>query len=119
MKRLKNAIALLLCTVLLSGCQIISAGDDLLQTPKPSQEYTLLQNKLEQIMGTTMTYSAPQSGSYRNAVTFADIDGEDGKEAIAFLRDESGGKIYVYAFTKDGDSYQELGSVEEIGRAHV
>ena len=60
MKRLKNAIALLLCTVLLSGCQIISAGDDLLQTPKPSQEYTLLQNKLEQIMGTTMTYSAPQ-----------------------------------------------------------
>ena len=55
MKRLKNAIALLLCTVLLSGCQIISAGDDLLQTPKPSQEYTLLQNKLEQIMGTTMT----------------------------------------------------------------
>ena len=55
MKRLKNAIALLLCTVLLSGCQIISAGDDLLQTPKPSQEYTLLHNKLEQIMGTTMT----------------------------------------------------------------
>ena len=55
MKRLKNAIALLLCTVLLSGCQIISAGDDLLQTPKPSQEYTLLQNQLEQIMGTTMT----------------------------------------------------------------
>ena len=117
MKRLKNAIALLLCTVLLSGCQIISAGDDLLQTPKPSQEYTLLQNKLEQIMGTTMTYSAPQSGSYRNAVTFADIDGEDGKEAIAFLRDESGGKIYVYAFTKDGDSYQELGSVEGPGTA--
>lgn len=64
MKRLKNAIALLLCTVLLSGCQIISAGDDLLQTPKPSQEYTLLQNQLEQIMGTTMTYAAPQSGSY-------------------------------------------------------
>ena len=117
MKRLKNAIALLLCTVLLSGCQIISTGDDLLQTPKPSQEYTLLQNKLEQIMGTTMTYAAPQSGSYRNAVTFADIDGEDGKEAIAFLRDESGGKIYVYAFTKDGDAYQELGSVEGPGTA--
>lgn len=27
------------------------------------------------------------------------------------------GKIYVYAFTKDGDSYQELGSVEGPGTA--
>ena len=117
MKRLKNYVALLLCAVLLSGCQIISGGDDLLQTPKPSQEYTLLQNKLEQIMGAKMTYAAPQSGSYRNAVTFADINGDDSKEAIAFLRDESGGKIYVYAFTKENDEYQELGSVEGPGTA--
>ncbi|MGM9624004.1 MAG: hypothetical protein ACI3X2_11880 [Butyricicoccus porcorum] len=117
MKTVKRCIAVVLCAALLSGCSLISSGDDLLQTPRPSENFMLLQKQLEQIMGDTMTYVSPQGGEYRNTVTFEDIDGDSEKEAIAFLREGSGGKIYVYAFELEDGEYRPIGSIEAPGSA--
>ena len=74
MKVLKNCIWLVLCMVMLTGCSVIAGGDDLLQTPKPSEKFTMLQDQLEKIISEGKTYVTPQKGSYRNTVTFEDID---------------------------------------------
>lgn len=117
MKMIKKCLALLFCTVFLTGCSFIASGDDLLQTPRPSESFMLLQEQLEQIMGDTMTYVSPQSGSYRNTVTFEDIDGDDEKEAIAFLREGTGGKIYAYVFELQNEEYVSIGCIEGPGSA--
>ena len=117
MKAVKRCIAVVLCAALLCGCSLVSSGDDLLQTPRPSEDFMLLQKQLEQIMGDTMVYVSPQSGEYRNTVTFEDIDGDGEKEAIAFLREGSGGKIYVYAFELEDGEYRTIGSIEAPGTA--
>lgn len=115
MKTVKRWFGVLLCAALLSGCSFISGGDDLLQTPKPSESFVLLQKQLDQIMGDSMTYVSPQSGSNRNTVTFEDIDGDGEEEAIAFLREGTGGKIYVYAFELEDEEYRQIGCIEGQG----
>ncbi|MDO4174012.1 MAG: hypothetical protein Q4D42_04550 [Eubacteriales bacterium] len=117
MKIIKKCFILLLCTALLTGCSLISGGDDLLQTPKPSENFTLLQEQLEKIISEGKTYVTPQSGSYRNTVTFEDIDSDGADEAIVFLRDGTGGKIYVYAFAWEDGEYKEIGSIAGPGSA--
>ena len=116
-KSMKRVLCMLLCTSLLTGCSFIAGGDDLLQAPKPQESYVRLQEQLEEIMGDKMTYVSPQSGSNRNTVTFEDIDADGEKEAIAFLREGTGGKIYVYAFDLVEDEYQSIGRVEGPGSA--
>lgn len=89
----------------------------MLQTPKPSEKFVLLEKQLDRIMGDTMTYVSPQSGSYRNTVTFEDLNGDGQDEAIAFLREGTGGKIYVYAFGLEDEEYKEIGRIEGPGSA--
>lgn len=117
MKVIKKCFILLVCTVLLTGCSLITGGDDLLQTPKPSENFTLLQDQLEKIISEGKIYVTPQSGSYRNTVTFEDIDGDGTDEAIAFLRDGTGGKIYAYAFAWEDGEYRKIGSIQGPGSA--
>lgn len=117
MKSIRCWICMLLCAAMLTGCSFISGGDDLLQAPKPQESYVRLQAQLEKIMGDKMTYVSPQSGSNRNTVTFEDIDADGEEEAIAFLREGTGGKIYVYAFDLVDDEYQSIGRIEGPGSA--
>lgn len=117
MKAIKCWICMFLCMAALTGCSFISGGDDLLQAPKPQESYVRLQEQLEEIMGDKMTYVSPQSGTNRNTVTFEDIDADGEKEAIAFLREGTGGKIYVYAFDLVDDEYQSIGRIEGPGSA--
>lgn len=117
MKKLNMIASLLLSVVMLAGCSFISSGDDLLQTPKPTKNYLLLQDQLEDIMGDTFTYVSPQSGSYRNTVTFEDIDRDGQEEAIAFLREGTGGSVYVHAFKLIDGEYQSIGSIKGSGSA--
>ena len=77
----------------------------------------LLQKQLERIMGDNMTYVSPQGGEYRNTVTFEDLDGDGENEAIAFLRQGTGGKVYVYAFKLEDGQYRPIGSIEGPGSA--
>ena len=87
MKVLKNCIWLMLCMVMLTGCSLIAGGDDLLQTPKPSEKFTMLQDQLEKIISEGKNYATPQKGSYRNTVTFEDIDGDGEVEPNEWIKD--------------------------------
>ena len=115
MKKLKKYLSFLLCAAFLTGCSFIASGEDLFQLPRPSESFMLLQKELEQIMDDNMTYVSPQGGAYRNTVTFEDINGDGVKEAFAFLREGTGGKIYMYAFRLEDEEYKPLGCVEGPG----
>lgn len=117
MKVLKNCIWLMLCMAMLTGCSMITGGDDLLQPPKPSEKFTMLQDQLETIISEGKTYVIPQKGSYRNTVTFEDIDGDGEDEAIAFFREGTGGRIYAYAFALEDGQFQQIGRIEGPGSA--
>lgn len=116
MKYRKRIAALLLCTVMLSGCTMLSSGDDLLQTPKPPKSYVLLQNKLNELES-TMSSISPQSGQYRNTVTFEDLDGDGTDEAIATMCSKKSGKVQVFVFQRTDDEYVQIGCISGKGSA--
>lgn len=116
MKYLKRIAALLLSAVLLSGCTILSSGDDLLQTPRASKSYLLLEKKLVGL-GEDMTAISPQSGQYRNTVVFEDLNGDGEDEAIAFMRQGTGGQIFVYIFQLVDGAYEQIGCITGQGTA--
>ena len=116
MKYLKRIAALLLSAVMLSGCTILSSGDDLLQTPRASKSYLLLEQKLVGL-GENMTPISPQSGQYRNTVIFEDLNGDGEDEAIAFMRQGAGGQIFVYIFQLADDAYEQIGCITGQGTA--
>lgn len=119
MNKWKKRIAFLLSMIVLSGCMtgctLISSGDDLLQAPRSSERFMKLQQQLSDIMGDKLTYVSPQSGSYRNSVTFEDLDKDGTEEAIAFLREGSGGSVFLYIFKLQDDEYEQIGHIEGPG----
>ncbi len=115
MKLRKPLMAAVLCAGMLSGCTFLSGGDDLLQTPQPSKNNLLLQKKLDALEG--MTEISPQAGQYRNTVTFEDLDGDGVEEAIATVREGTGGSIAVYIFQKKDNDYEQIGHISGQGTA--
>ena len=119
MNKWKKKLALLLGAILLAGsmtgCTLISSGDDLLKAPRSSERFMKLQQQLSDIMGDKLTYVSPQSGSYRNSVTFEDLDKDGTEEAIVFLREGSGGSVFLYIFKLQDDEYEQIGHIEGPG----
>ena len=110
MKYLKRVMAAVLCASILCGCTMLSSADDLLQAPRASKNYLLLQKKLESL-GQKLTPVSPQSGQYRNTVTFEDLDGDGVEEAIATVRQGTSGQISVYVFQFVDDQYEQIGCI--------
>ncbi len=110
MKYLKRFLAVMLCASMLCGCTMLSSADDLLQAPRASKNYLLLQKKLESL-GQKLTPVSPQSGQYRNTVTFEDLDGDGVEEAIATVRQGTSGQISVYIFQFIDDQYEQIGCI--------
>lgn len=117
MKQWQKICAAVCCVGMLSGCSFISVGDDLLQVPKPSASYLQLQKELDKNLSDTVTYTAPQSGQYRNSVIFEDIDEDGLEESFAFLRDSVSGKITMYAYRMIDENYELIGSIDGNGTA--
>ncbi|MGM9649612.1 MAG: hypothetical protein ACI3XY_06595 [Butyricicoccaceae bacterium] len=117
MKQWKKVCAAVCCAGMLNGCSFISVGDELLQVPKPSASYLQLQKELDKNLSDTVTYTAPQSGQYRNSVIFEDIDADGSEESFAFLRDSVSGKITVYAYRMVDERYELIGSIDGNGTA--
>ena len=116
MRYCKRIAALALCAALLSGCTMLNSGDDLLQQPKPPESYLLLQSKLSELEA-SMTPISPQSGQYRNTVTFEDLNGDGSDEAIATMCSKKSGKIHAYVFQLIDDEYQQIGHISGQGSA--
>lgn len=67
-----------------SGCSFAGSVDLLLSPPKLSAEQTAVYEALVRSAGKDVKLQYPRYGEYRSAFVFADIDGEEGDEALVF-----------------------------------
>lgn len=80
-----------LCAVM-SGCSAVSfTVDGLLNAPKLTEEQSEIHQALIAAVGSNITLKYPKNGENRSAYVIADIDGEEGDEAIVFYEYGSGG----------------------------
>ena len=115
-KRFIVALAALMMGVLLCGCEFGSNVEDLYTLPKMPEEYTGLNQQLEELRAQGYEYNAPMSGQYLQPVHMVDLDGDRTVEAVTFFRknnDEKPMKIFVYKAVEG--SYELLCSVESSG----
>lgn len=115
-KHLLVALVALLMSLLLCGCEFGSNVEDLYTLPKMPEEYTGLNQLLDELREQGYEYAAPTSGQYLQSVHMVDLDGDRTVEAVAFFRkdnDEKPMKIFVYRAV-DG-SYELLSRVESSG----
>lgn len=108
-------LAVLCLTTLLSGC-VNKSAEELYCLPALSDEYVALQTQLNRILQGGASYSAPISGSNRQAVQLQDIDGDGTNEALAFfscLSEENPLKIYI--FECRDDNYEQACVIEGTG----
>lgn len=118
--KLKASIKIMLLSatlILLTGC-LSKTTDELYLLPQPSEEYLLLQAKINGIINAGAEYSAPISGNSKQSVQLEDLDGDGIKEALAFFnvsKDEKPLKICVFKNT--GDSYEIATVIEGYGTA--
>lgn len=105
--------AMLLLLTLLGGCAL-QTGDGLLLLPKVPAEYVQLQQQLSQILDGGASYAVAETGTNRQAVQLADLDGDGTEEALAFFRTEDGA-FQAHAFRQDGESYVPIGLAEGYG----
>ncbi len=118
-KKLLPAL-LALVLALMSGCMIPS-GDELLAAPKPSANYQNLQNELEKLLASGVTYAAPAKGENRSSIQRIDLDGDGVDEAITFFRGANSAtsnnfEVFVYK-KQDDDKYVCTGSIQGSGTA--
>lgn len=115
-KRLIVLLVLLVVSILLCGCEFRSNVEDLFALPKMPEEFTGLNQLLDEMRAQGYEYAAPTAGENLQSVQMVDIDGDRELEVVAFFRhadDEKPMKIFVYKLV--GDSYEQLCSVESSG----
>ena len=89
-------VALALCLLALAACSPIPVGvEDLLDAPRLSEEQYQLEKALREQQEQEIKLKYPQSGSYRSAFTFHDIDGDGVDEAIVLHSYQSGGNAQI------------------------
>lgn len=117
MKRRRWIVGFLACgLMLLTGCFSLDS-DDFYALPKRSEQYSDLQSAVERAMGSG-EYSAPVSGSNRQAVQQADLDGDGKKEALVFCK-QMGAEhpLKVLVLKQTSDSYRLISTIEGDGTA--
>ena len=117
-KRKCSVVALmaLLMSLLLCGCEFGSNVEDLYTLPKMPEEYTGLNQQLDELRAQGYEYNAPTSGQYLQSVHMVDLDGDRTVEAVAFFRkanDEKPMKIFV--FKAVGENYELQCTIESSG----
>ena len=98
----------------LSGCMSNNI-DELLSLPQPSEEYLDLQEKIDDIIASGASYSAPSSGSYRQSVQLYDINGDGVSEALAFFRVEGEKPMKIYVFRNNNGEYENVAVIDGDG----
>lgn len=116
---LKRAVLAVFAALLVisSGCSFASP-DDLYLLPQASEQYMQLQGLIENVIKSGASYSAPTSGSNRQAIQLEDLDGDGDREAIAFFTvpgADNPMKIYIYS-SVDG-IYELSAAIESTGSA--
>ncbi len=96
---MKKRLAAVLCALglaLLGGCAPIPVTpEELLDAPRLSEKQYEVDRALREQVGQDIKLKYPQSGSYRSAFTFYDIDGDGDEEAIVLHSYQSGGNAQI------------------------
>ena len=113
MRKKYGILFLAACLLLLTGC--LKSTEDLYALPKQSDEYQELQQAISAVLSPDAEYSAPISGSNRQAIQLADLDGDGENEAIAFLKTTGEMPLKAYIFKSVDGSYQNSAIIEGNG----
>ncbi|MBQ3549231.1 MAG: VCBS repeat-containing protein [Oscillospiraceae bacterium] len=115
-KRLIAVLAALFMSLLLCGCEFGSNVEDLYALPKMPEEYTGLNQLLDELRAEGYEYIAPATGQYLQPVHMVDLDGDHKVEAVAFFRNANEEKpLKIFVYRAMGESYELLCSVESSG----
>ena len=105
MKKIKYVLLVVFVVALLlvmGGCAQTSG--DFYALPKMPNEYIALQAEIDRVLAAGAEYSAPTSGSNRQAVQMHDLDGDGEDEIMAFFNFrgvENPLKLYVYRYQNE------------------
>ncbi len=114
MRKYRAGLLLLFC-LFLQGC-MFQSGDELLQAPKPPNDYLELSQMLDQILVEDVAYASPVSGQHRNPVQLIDIDSDGTEEAISFFRKSPTlGEFTIYLHKQMNGEYVEMGTITGDG----
>ncbi|MCI8526255.1 MAG: hypothetical protein HFF17_10115 [Oscillospiraceae bacterium] len=116
MRKKGTLILALALTALLSGC-FFQSMDELYALPQQSEEYYDLQSKIDGLLQGGAAYAAPTSGSNRQSVQLADLDGDGVEEAVVFLRTTEEKPLRAYIFDRIGDSFENVAVIEGDGNS--
>ena len=115
MKRGVRILLAVLCFLLLTGCYSFDS-DDFYSPPKRSEQYRDLQQAVETAMRGG-SYSAPVSGSNRQAIQQVDLDGDGQDEALVFCKIEAERPLKLFIFKRIENKYSLICTLEGDGTA--
>ena len=117
-KRFTLLVMLLAALCVLSACGFNSTVEDLFALPSVPDEYTGLNEQINEMLSNGYEYAPPTAGQNIQSVQMEDLDGDGTPEAVVFLRkpnDEKTMKVMVF---QQGDAgYERLCTVESSGNS--
>ena len=117
-KRFTLLVMLLAALCVLSACGFNSTVEDLFALPSVPDEYTGLNEQINEMLSNGYEYAPPTAGQNIQSVQMEDLDGDGTPEAVVFLRkpnDEKPMKVMVF---QQGDAgYERLCTVESSGNS--
>lgn len=115
MKRIITVTASVLAfALLLSGC-FVKPVDELYCLPKQTNNYYNLQEVVQQVIDSGLSYCGPTSGSNQQAVQLTDLDGDGEDEAVLFAIADDSAPLKLYIFDKQNDVFQNIAVIEGEG----
>ena len=116
MKKKFFAIGLVLLASLLTGCGFRTV-DQMYCIPRRTEEYTILQNTIEQAMD-GLEFASPSYGDNQQMVQSADLDGDGKQEYLVFARGNSEKPLKILIFHEtDNGKYVLLEMLQMNGSA--
>ena len=107
----------LLMVMLCSGCLLVTNAEELYSLPQPTKEFSDLQGQISEVLESGAEYSAPVSGSNRQAIQFKDLDGDGEEEAIAFFSKSGDEPLCITIFNNDEGNYKTAAIIDGDGTA--
>ena len=98
-KRFTLLVMLLAALCVLSACGFNSTVEDLFALPSVPDEYTGLNEQINEMLSNGYEYAPPTAGQNIQSVQMEDLDGDGTPEAVVFLRkpnDEKPMKVMVF-----------------------
>ena len=106
------AIVLLIATMILSGCSMLSLDSaDIMCPPKATGNKADIQKILDKITSGEYTLKYPKNGLHRSSIVTYDIDADEEEEAIAFYSANNENRIHVLFMECKKDNYSVIDDI--------